>query len=219
MKKSLQNESPKTGNKEVKEQVRTKEWYADNLKKAKDEWHRRAVEHGVEDYQIVDMGFGDWVIMSEDSMDTEVVCEADGDFEPITDRAERQRLTYLSNVIEEWTKELRKLENEVFESGTLDYNGWCDAHLMYSPENSTMSKVDEHDNVFFTITDFPEYRAQLMMEGDEMTLEMVGKYIYMYDATSAKYGYQQHEWYDDINELYDYMINYLSRECEGFFAA
>lgn len=214
MKKSLQNESPKTGNNEVKEQARTKEWYADNLKKAKDEWHRRAEEHGVEDYQIVNLGYNDWVIVDDmESFDSkESVCEANGDFVSIRDREEKQRLTYLANVIEAWTKELRKFENEDIQLGTLDYNGWCDARLMFNPENCTMSMVDENDNVFFSITHFPEYRAQLMMEHDEMTSEMVGKYISMYYATSDKYMFQQHEWYDDINELYDYMINYLERE-------
>lgn len=85
------------------------EWLKDNIAKAEAALENMAKEYGVKSYQFYDFGYGQWVIMHEDSMMKDSVCEADGDYEPIRDRHDRRRLTYINNVLESWTKELNEL--------------------------------------------------------------------------------------------------------------
>lgn len=91
-------------------EVRMIEWYEENLAKAEKEWSEIAQSYGAEDYQLVDLGFGDWVVLNMDAECQETICEADGDFETITDKQDCDRLTYLNNVIDGWSKKIREIK-------------------------------------------------------------------------------------------------------------
>lgn len=92
-------------------EVRTIEWYEENLAKAEKEWSEIAKSYGAKDFQLVDLGYGEWVIiLNVNAAFKETICEEDGDFETITDKQVCDRLTYLNNVIDGWRKKIREMK-------------------------------------------------------------------------------------------------------------
>ena len=91
-------------------EIRSAEWYKENLAKAENEWHSIAESHGVDDYCIEDLGFGEWVIIT--NMKKSEYLDYD-DYEIIDDERECRRLTYLDNVINGWRGKLKELEKQV----------------------------------------------------------------------------------------------------------
>lgn len=122
-------------------EVRTIAWYEENLAKAKKEWHEIAQSYGVEDHQLVDLGFGDWVILNQNAECQETVCEANDDYETITDKQECRRLTYLNNVIDSWSEKIREMKNLEINNELISearkHFAWCVwAFAKYAKENN-----------------------------------------------------------------------------------